>query len=58
MTTKELLRMAERGAEDGHDDDWHTMMTTSERIRAMMKEAAQKARDRLKKIEKNFVPKP
>lgn len=58
MTTKELLRMAERGAEDGHDDDWHATMTTSERIRAMMKNAAQKARDRLKEIENNFVPKP
>ena len=45
----ELLRMARCGAADGHDDNWHA---------AMMKNAAQKARDRLKEIENNFVPKP
>ena len=58
MTTKELLRMAERGVEDGHDHNWHATMTTSERIRAMMKDAAEKARQRLKKHEQNFIPKP
>lgn len=56
MTTLQFIRMAERGAEDGHDDDWHATMTQSPRILAMMKEAAQKARERLKEDEKNFIP--
>ena len=42
-----LINMARRGAEDGHDMQWHSMVTDSPRILSLMKAAHL---DALKKI--------
>ena len=44
MTVLDLERLARRGAEDGHDDDWHSTFTASARALASMKTAADAAR--------------
>ena len=49
--TQILVRRAWSAAEDGYDMDWHQHATESPRIRAMMKEAHEKALGQLKKDE-------
>ncbi len=44
MNVLELERMARRGAEDGHGDEWHPEFTASARVLASMKTAANEAR--------------
>jgi hypothetical protein len=56
MSILELERMARRGAEDGHDDEWYAAMTKSPRAEATMKAAADKARQKLKDDEEKFIP--
>ena len=43
MTTLELIRMARRGEEDGHDRDWYAHFTSSPRLLALMHQAANEA---------------
>lgn len=36
---QKLINMARRGAEDGHDMEWHSMVTDSPRILSLMSKA-------------------
>lgn len=58
MTSSELICMAERGEADGHDRAWFTTVNHDRRIYNAMIKAALAESERLKEIERNFIPTP
>lgn len=50
--------MAERGEADGHDRAWFTTVNHDRRIYNAMIKAALAESERLKEIERNFIPTP
>jgi len=55
VTARQLVQMAARGAEDGHDTSWHASMSSSDRIQKMMREAHDNALAQLKNDEAALV---
>ncbi len=54
MTTDQLIRMAARGEEDGHDRAWMPVFAGSRRNLDLMIRAADSARDAAKRDEAEF----
>ena len=56
MTAVELIRMAERSEEDGHERTWFPLFAHDRRTLDQMVKSANAAKSRAIEDEQNFVP--